>query len=395
MRHYRGGPAHFWEMYEGNPISGVILQVLTEQLDAGKVLYKGLFATQSSSSLALNRVGPFWGASTFIIQKLRELHQYGWEHVEQTTLSPAPYLGRKKIYSNPSNWEMLRWLGPLPIRKLKRRPRVQHWRLAIRAGGQSVLSSLGSNSAPDMRGFRWLDSPKGRYYADPFLIEVAGKPWLFFEDFDYATGRGRISCAEIRDSVMANLVPALERPFHLSYPCVFRDGNTLFMIPETRSNGTVELFRCARFPDVWEMEKVLFSAQAVDTTLWVDDGLYWFFVPMREPRGKGTQLWLFYAESLTGKWTPHPANPISTDVRSSRRAGAIFRHNGKVFRPSQDCSRRYGYSFTLNEIVVLNRCQYQEKPGVTVAPSWTKGLLGTHTYSHATQVEIIDGFMPT
>ena len=43
--YYRGGPAHFWEVYEGNPISGVMLQVLTEELDAGKVLYKGLFAT--------------------------------------------------------------------------------------------------------------------------------------------------------------------------------------------------------------------------------------------------------------------------------------------------------------------------------------------------------------
>ena len=43
--YYRGGPAYFWEVYESNPISGVILQVLTEQLDAGKVLYKGLFAT--------------------------------------------------------------------------------------------------------------------------------------------------------------------------------------------------------------------------------------------------------------------------------------------------------------------------------------------------------------
>src|SRR2546426_4219498 len=35
-QHYRGGPAHFWELYDRNPVSGVILQVLTEELDAGR-----------------------------------------------------------------------------------------------------------------------------------------------------------------------------------------------------------------------------------------------------------------------------------------------------------------------------------------------------------------------
>jgi hypothetical protein len=393
--YYRGGPAHFWELYEGNPISGVILQVLTEQLDAGKVLYKGLFPTHPGWSLALNRVSPYWGASTFMIQKLRELHHHGWERIEQTVVRPAPYRGRKKIYTVPSNWEMVRWLGPLLIRKsvrrLVRRPTDRHWRLAIRVGGQSVLRHIGSDSAPDMSGFQWIESPEGRFYADPFLIEVAGKPWLFFEDFDYAAGRGRISCAETRNGAISNPVPALERPYHLSYPCVFRDGNTVYMIPETASNGTVELYRCVRFPDVWELEKELFHGRAVDSTLCVDDGLYWFFVTMQEPRGCGTQLWLFYAESLTGEWTPHASNPISTDVRNSRGAGAIFRHKGKLFRPSQDCSKGYGYSFTLNEIVALSRFHYRETSGVTVGPSWARNLVGTHTYSHAPQVEVIDG----
>lgn len=393
--YYRGGPAYFWEVYEGNPISGAILQVLTEQLDAGKVLYKGFFATQFGSSNALNRIQPYWGASTFIMQKLRELHQNGWEHIEQAVVKPAPYLGKKKIYTAPSNWEVVRWLGPLlirgSVRRLVRRPAINHWRLAVRVGRQSILDP---GAAPDLSGFRWVESPKGRFYADPFILEVDGRPWLFFEDCDYATQRGRISCTEIRDGAMVNPVTALERPYHLSYPCVFRDGNELYMIPETSSIGTVELYRCVRFPDAWELERELFRGRAVDTTIWIDGGLYWFFSTLQEPRGYATQLWIFYANSLTGKWMPHPASPISTDIRNSRGAGAIFRHNGKLFRPSQDCSKTYGYSFTLNEIVVLDPCRYQETPGVTVGPSWTRGLKGTHTYSRASQVEVIDGWRP-
>jgi hypothetical protein len=393
--YYRGGPAYFWEMVEGNPISGAILQVLTEQLDAGRVLYRGHFATYPGMSHARNRVQPYWGASTFMIHKLRELHERGWEHVEKNAVPPAPYLGKKKIYVAPKNVDMLRWLAPLMIRKawrrLVRRPVIQHWRLAIREGAPALATS---GTTPDLNGFRWIEAPKGRFYADPFLIQADGKPWAFFEDYDYSTERGRISCAEVRDGGLSAPVTALERPYHLSYPCVFRDDDTWYMIPETVSAGTVELYRCQQFPAAWQFEQELFKGRAVDTTVWIEDDLYWFFVTLQEPRGYALQLWLFYATSLHGTWTPHGANPISTDARNARGAGAIFRQQDRLFRPSQESDAEYGRSFTLNEIVVLNRQNYREEPRVTVGPVWTKGLTGTHTYSRCGDIEIIDGKAP-
>ena len=390
--YYRGGPSCFWELCEGNPITGAMLQVLTEDLDAGIVLQKGLFATAPGLSRARNCLQPYWGASTFMIQKLHELHQHGWEHVKARTVPATPYRGRKKVYTVPSNWEMLKWLAQLSLRKsvrrVLRRRTIEHWRLAIRSGTQLWI---GPEAQANVSGFRFVESPRGRYYADPFLIEHAGKTWLFFEDCDYATDRGRISCAEARNGELGPPLPALERPYHLSYPCIFRVGSEIYMVPESVANGTVDLYRCTRFPDQWRMEKELLRERAVDTTVWVHDGLYWFFVTLQEPRGLGTQLWLFYATEVTGAWSSHPASPISTDVRNSRCAGAVFRRDGKLFRPSQDCGRRYGFSLTLNEIVVWNRERYEEKPTLTVNPDWAPGLVATHSYSHAGQVEIIDG----
>jgi hypothetical protein len=389
---YCGGPAHFWEVYEGNPISGVILQVLTEQLDAGKVLYKGLFSTQPGISAALNRVQPYWGASTFVIQKLQELHESGWEHLEKNAVPLAPYRGKKKLYTTPSNQEMARWLAPVIVRKaarrLTRKDIVKHWRLAIRVGPKALP---GAATNPDLSGFRWIESPRGRFYADPFLIEAEGKAWLFFEDYDYRTQRGLIACGEIRDGSLVDVRPALERDYHLSYPCVFHDGGEIYMIPETASSGAVELYRCVRFPDEWKLEKILFHGRAVDTTVYAQNGLYWFFVTMQEPHGFATQLWLFYAESLTGEWIRHPANPISTDVRNSRGAGAIFPHNGKLYRPSQDCGQHYGYSFTFNQILAMNPREYRESPGVSVLPTWSEGMVATHSYSSVGDIEVIDG----
>ena len=392
---YRGGPAHFWELYEGNPISGVMLQILTEELDAGKVLCKGLYATHPGISRARNCVQPYWGASNFVIQKLYELHQYGWEHVERKVLRPMPYLGKKKLYTAPSNLEMLRWLVPLFVHKgLKRfvrRARTEHWRMAIRIGKPLHLQL---ETDPDLHGFQWIESPKGHFYADPFLIEESGKAWVFFEDFDYGTQLGRICCGEVNKDGISNLVSVLEKPYHLSYPCIFRVAETMYMIPESSANKSVELYRCVQFPDQWELEKQLFEGQAVDTTLWMEDGLYWFFVTLQEPRGGATQLCLFYSTTLTGEWVAHPQNPISNDVRDSRAAGAIFRRNGKLFRPSQDCSKHYGYSITFNEIVVLSRTEYQERPWTTINPLWAEGLTATHSYSCLGELEIIDGCVP-
>jgi hypothetical protein len=276
------------------------------------------------------------------------------------------------------------------LRRGLRRRRQLHWMLGVNPGTQSCIEP---GQTADLNGFRWIESPRGHFYADPFLVKHLDKPWVFFEDYDYATGKGTIGCAEvIEDGRLSKSIPVLERPYHLSYPCVFRERGELYMIPESVANGTVELYRCKRFPDVWEPVKVLLNAPAVDSTIWIEDGKYWLFVTLQEERAAALQLWLFHSTSLTGEWAPHPQAPISTDIQNSRGAGAIYRHEGKLIRPSQDCSGNYGSRFTLNEIVALNEREYRERPWVTVDPNHGR-LNGTHTYSRLDQIEVIDGRM--
>lgn len=390
---YRGAAPYFWELYEGNPLSGVILQVLSEELDAGFVLCKSLFATRPGLSVALNRYGPYWGSTHFVIRKLNELHQHGWEHVRSRAVAPAPYQGRRRIYRRPTNVDMARWLAPELVKRIAGRPfrveRLPHWQIAFRVGATPLDGQTGP---ADMRGFRFVEAPRGHYYADPFLISGGGTTWAFFEDFLYQEGRGVISCAEVTTS--GRLGPpqrCVQRDYHLSYPMIFEHEREIFMIPESVANGTVELYRATSFPNEWKLEKVLHHMAAVDTTALHEDGRWWFFVTVSEPRGHGAVLLLFSAASLTGEWIYHPANPISTDVRTARGAGAILRAQGRLLRPSQDCTRSYGYSFALNEIETLTPAEYRERPRLTIEPSWSKGLIGTHTYNRCDAVEVVDG----
>jgi hypothetical protein len=100
---------------------------------------------------------------------------------------------------------------------------------------------------------------------------------------------------------------------------------------------------------------------------------------------------LFYADRLDGRWHYHPANPVSSDARRARPAGSLFYRDGRLFRPAQDCSVRYGYAIVLNEVLKLSKTEYQERAAETIQPSWRPGLLGTHTINANERYEVIDG----
>jgi hypothetical protein len=391
---YRGGPAHFWELREGAPLSGVVLQVLTDDLDAGLVLCKSVFATEATLSVSQNRFTPYWGSADLIIRKLNELHRFGWDYLLERVVPSAPYQGKRAIYKTPTNADMLPWLGATFLKKAVshafRRETVQHWRIATRVGGKP-LHDVDSDS--DFSGFRWIDSPKGHFWADPFAFEHEGKCWAFFEDYSYLAKRGNISCSEV--SAQGDLGPpvvCLDHPtHHYSYPHIFRAGSEIFMIPESVGSNSVDLLRCQQFPDKWVREATLLEGKFVDTTIWEHEGLWWFTTTTADPSSRAGSLLLFYSTSLTGDWHFHPANPISTDIRTNRGGGRVFQSHGRLIRPSQSCAPAYGYSVGFNEITELSRQQYSERPLKTITPEPWKGLLGVHTYNWAGNVELIDG----
>ncbi|MGL5892589.1 MAG: hypothetical protein ACRC3B_22040, partial [Bacteroidia bacterium] len=70
---FRGGPPGFWEMVRGVPVTGAILQRLTEKLDSGIVLRKGFFPTIRKSYRAqLNQL--LNGTSAWMKLALVDLH---------------------------------------------------------------------------------------------------------------------------------------------------------------------------------------------------------------------------------------------------------------------------------------------------------------------------------
>jgi hypothetical protein len=371
--------------------------ILSDELGTRGVLAKALFPTELGLSVRRNAARPLWGCSQLVMQKLWELHVFGWDFVKSRLRPSTPYLGKRKNYRGPTNTEILRWFVPKAPAKSYRRVmwaltksiEVLQWQIAIRAGDRYICSADGK---PETDGFQWLESPKGHFYADPFVVSRDGQHWLFFEDYEYQCRRGHIACASVSSGgEIGEVRTVLEATSHLSYPYIFSDHDYLYMIPESGAENVVRLYRCENFPDRWNWIADLFHGPAFDTSIYQDDGLWWFFTTLQDPRGHGVALYLFYSESLTGKWQYHPANPISYDVRYARGAGHLFKREGKLIRPSQSGIIRYGYSFSLNEVVRLTTSEYDERMILTVEPTLFGDLMGTHTYNRAGSIEVIDG----
>lgn len=392
---HRGEPGFFWEMREKNPSSGMTLQAISSLTNEPLVLAKALFPTEQTISLSRSRYIPYWGSADMILEKLHELHEFGWDYLVARAEAKIPYRGKRERYEIPGNGEMIEWLAPVVLRKLAaypfRKPVVQHWSIAIR---RTAVPLFDANS--DCSGFRWIDAPQGHAWADPFLFEHEGKHWIFFEDYSYARKRASIACTELSaEGELRSPIQCLEDPTcHYSYPHIFRAGEEIFMIPESFDSNSVDLYRCRKFPDQWVREAKLLEGRFVDSTIWQQDGLWWFATTSADPVPGASSLWLYYARSLSGEWKFHPRNPISRDIGNSRGAGRVFRSQNRLIRPSQGGAPTYGYSITFNEILELSPSHYTERAIKTVTPEHWKGIAGVHTYNCAGNLEVIDGRMP-
>jgi len=386
---YRGGPAGFWELRERNPISGVMLQVLTEDLDAGLVLCKSRFRTAPGLSLARNRYGPYWGSTHFVIRKLRELHQHGWEHVASRADPAAPYRGRRATYRRPTNGEMVRFLVPGLVKaalgRLAPAPASRPAGLAIRIAGRALPQDADTSG---LRGFSWIDVPRGHSWTEPFLIARDGATWAFFQDRPHPKAPAVLACAEVLPGGGFGPVrPCLEGRYDLSYPMVFEGHGEVFMIPGSDGQGAVELYRATRFPFGWKLEKVLGRLNAATTTVYRADGRWWFFVSVAEPPGHCAALLLFHAATLTGEWVYHPVNPISTDARAVRGAGAVLDRGGRRARPAGAVGA--GGALTFCEIVELTPEVYRERPLLTAEPALPTGLGTIQSYNECGGIEVV------
>lgn len=388
--HASGAAAYFPELLGHHPVTSSYLLALPGPGRPVVRIAEAHAASEIGWSLRRQRIAPFWKAAALPGAGLRSL-QSNFKRPEGISPRHAPPQAAEPV----TNKSVLRFTARNLARTVDRRLRYSnkeaHWFVAYRTNREQFVAQTGRFTAD---GFQTLPAPPGHFYADPFVFAWQNRTFLFVEDYLYAEARGVLSVLELLpDGQFSPAREILNCPYHLSYPFVFQHEGEVYLIPETMASRRIELYRAVEMPLRWELVKVLQEdLEAVDTTLWVEDGIFYFFTNLVRPgMTPNDLLYLFTADSLTGDWRPHPDNPVSYDVRAARGAGKLFRMGDKLVRPAQDCSIRYGYGTQLNHVEVLTPRHFREKPLFRIEPDWAPRLIGTHTINSNDAVEAIDG----
>ena len=392
----RGGPTGFWEVMENWGVTGSILQILTEDLDKGRVLYRS-FSQTDERSIHRNRNNLYWKSLSFLPRKLEELYNVGDVEFFNKVDEQNKYrrFCSNGFYSskNLTNWKMSKIITVHLLRFIKDKiANLFYFNQWI------LLFSIRKGLSTSLWRFKKIIPSKDRFFADPFIIQEENKYYIFFEEFIYKTNKGHISVIKMDEKGnYEKPVKVIDKSYHLSYPFIFRYLDDYFIIPESRPNKTIELYKCLEFPFRWEFQMNLMKEiEAVDTTLFYHQNKWWLFANIVENPGASVldELFLFYSKELHAKdWIPHPLNPVVSDVRKSRPAGRIFIHDGKIIRPSQNSSKRYGSRININEIRILNENEYEEIEIDSIEPNWDKQIMATHTFNNAGNLTVIDGVL--
>jgi len=380
-RKYRGSPAGFWEIYNDDPVTGAILQRLTDELDGGVVLKRGHFKTiPYSREENLNKL--LYATAGWPAQVATDILNRNVDHTEgEQSDTEAP------IYTAPNPYQLLGyhlkragWYLRSPFNTDER------WTIGL---ADTEVGAVRERGLSDIQWFP-AQSPE-RSIADPFVAEIDGDVVVFFTDDTHSDAGRRISYCRYEDgAILPDVHSAFEGDGDVSYPYVLRENGRHFVVPETSERDGIGLYEAVE-PGQWEFVKTLVpDTRGVAPTLFQHADRWWLFFTKRDAL-PDANLYVWSAETLFGVWQPHENNPVKTDVRSSRPAGKPWVEAGQVYRPARDCASR-GSAVTVNRITELSEETFEEEACYSLSPGEGSPIEGgVRTISHCGDVVAIDG----
>lgn len=225
------------------------------------------------------------------------------------------------------------------------------------------------NDLKKIHDIHWIEANSaGDFYADPFITDHFGDYIVFFENYVDKLNKGNISYVYIQDfiehskEIQKYIHTALDLPTHLSYPYLFKYNGDLYMVPENYRSHTISLYKSDGSPDNWyKVTELITDFDGIDTNIFEYNGKWWMFstLNIENTKSEESDLFIWHSDSPLGNWKPHPLNPI-TEERIARGAGYPFIINGELYRPAQDCRRKYGGELLVKKVNTLTISNFDE-----------------------------------
>ena len=241
---------------------------------------------------------------------------------------------------------------------------------ALFASDQPSLDALSEEHLIYKLDIKGLWKPKPvLYQADSFLF-VRGQELFLFYELQHWDDPGVIAMVKTSDlKTWTEPVVVLRQPFHLSFPYVFEDNGTVYMVPESQESDGIHLFRAdnEQLTSFSKVRTLLHQERTEglhynynDSHIFLQDGIYYLFTSYQRD-------WMYYQELymtddlLHGGFQRHPCSPICTSNEFGRNGGSLIRLDGRLLRVTQDCHTDYGANVSLIEVLRLSPTEYEER----------------------------------
>lgn len=236
----------------------------------------------------------------------------------------------------------------------------------------------------------------GRQYwcADPFLVRHEGRTYLFLERMRKGCKKAVIGLAEIQEGRAGDVRPIIQAGHHLSYPAVFEHKGVFYMLPESRPQKTLTLWRALSFPDQWEQCALLLENREVADVTPYWDGKGWNLL-IYEPDDASNRRTLYTAplDPETGVLGPLEKR-VAYKEKVGRPAGFPIRIGSRMILPTQIGVRQYGEAISYRELII-NGSAFAERECARFTPDSVRmrgyrRILGIHTINRLDDLEVID-----
>jgi hypothetical protein len=234
---------------------------------------------------------------------------------------------------------------------------------------------------------------KNHFIADPFILRATDDEIiLFVEECPFINSHDGIIVelhVDRKTKTLISRYELLKLDTHLSYPAILRKDDKIYVYPENGQSGKLFIYEYDEENHRLINPKLILNESVVDATI-IERTDGWYLTATRANSTR-KDVYLYRSDNFDGIYEKVSNIPFNRDIKQSRSAGNFFSVAGELYRPAQDCEKRYGAALSIMKVDVFN-ITIKEHLFAHIEPIGFRYNLGIHTINFYDGICVVDGY---
>lgn len=231
------------------------------------------------------------------------------------------------------------------------------------------------------------------FIADPFILKVSDEEIVVLaEECPFGNSLNGVIVELHVDRKTKELVKRYEilnLETHLSYPAIIRKNGKIYVYPENGHSGKLYIYEFDETNHRLINPKLILDEPVVDATIIErPDGWYMAATSLKCTR---KDVYLYKSDNFNCIFKKVSDIPFNKSIKQSRSAGDFFCVAGELYRPTQDCEKRYGAALSIMKVDEFGET-IKEHLFAHIEPVSFRYNLGIHTINFYDGICVIDGY---